>query len=170
MLRKQFHHLFYYPFTINLTLQPIGVIFINNWAMPIKEVVVIHCYLDQRCVTVNSLRDGIVLWELHHHCSNDYNDHNAFKIIIFLRSRSLPLLLKPDWSQSKHETRNTGHGYPNSVQCIVTTNSLGDGIVLWELQRQECQQRVCQHTDVVQTCQAGLWLLIIKWKMVKFTG
>ena len=96
--------------------------------MPIKEVVVIDCYLDQRCVTVNLLRDGIVLWELHHHCS----------------------------SQSKHETRNTGHGYPNSVQCIVTTNSLRDGIVLWELQRQECQQRVCQHTDVVQTCQAGL--------------
>ena len=61
--------------------------------MPIKEVVVIHCYLDQRCVTVNSLRDGIVLWELHHHFSND---HNALKIIIFLRSRSLPLLLKPE--------------------------------------------------------------------------
>ena len=64
--------------------------------MPIKEVVVIDCYLDQRCVTVNSLRDGIVLWELHHHCSNDSNNHNAFKIIIFLRSRSLPLLLKPE--------------------------------------------------------------------------
>ena len=38
--------------------------------MPIEEVVTIHCYLGQRCVTVNSLRDGIVLWELHHHCSS----------------------------------------------------------------------------------------------------
>ena len=37
--------------------------------MSIEEVVTIHFYLDQRCVTVNSLRDGIVLWELHHHCS-----------------------------------------------------------------------------------------------------
>ena len=115
MLSKQFHHLFYYPFTINLTLQPIGVIFINNWAMPIKEVVVIHCYLDQRCVTVNSLRDGIILWELHHHCSNDSNDYNAFKIIIFLRSRSLPLLLKPEWSQSKHETQDMGIRIPFNV-------------------------------------------------------
>ena len=36
--------------------------------MPVEVVVTIHCYLDQRCVTVNSLRDGIVLWELH--CSS----------------------------------------------------------------------------------------------------
>ena len=52
----------------------------------------------------------------------------------------------------------------------MTRNSLGDGIVLWELQEQECQQRVCQHTDVVQTGQAGCMLLILQWKMVKFEG
>ena len=37
----------------------------------------------------------------------------------------------------------------------VTTNSSRDGIVLWELQEQKCQQHVCQHTDVVHTGQAG---------------
>ena len=52
----------------------------------------------------------------------------------------------------------------------VTTNSLGDGIVSWELQEQKCQQRVYQHTDVVQTGQVGLMVLILRWKMVKFKG
>ena len=58
----------------------------------------------------------------------------------------------------------------NPVQCIVTTYSMRDGIVLWELQEQKCQQRVCQHTDVAQTGQAGWMVLIQQWKMVKFTG
>ena len=56
------------------------------------------------------------------------------------------------------------------VQCFVTTNSLSDGIVLWELQELKCQQRVCQHTNVVQTGQAGWMVLIQQWKMEKFTG
>ena len=54
------------------------------------------------------------------------------------------------------------------IQFCVTTNSLRDGIVLWELQEQKCQQRVCQHTDVVQPGQAGWMVLILQWKMVKF--
>ena len=52
----------------------------------------------------------------------------------------------------------------------VTTNSLGDGIVLWELQEQKCQQRVYQHTDVVQTGQVGWMVFILRWKMMKFKG
>ena len=54
------------------------------------------------------------------------------------------------------------------VQTYVTTHSLRDGIVLWELQEQKCQQRVCQHTDVVQTGQAGWMVLILQWMMMKF--
>ena len=42
-----------------------------------------------------------------------------------------------------------------TVQGFVTVHSLRDGIVWWELQEQKCQQRVCQHSDVVQTGQAG---------------
>ena len=57
-----------------------------------------------------------------------------------------------------------------SVQTCVTTNSLWDGIVLWELQEQKCQQRVCQHSDVVHPGQAGLMVLILQWRMVKFFG
>ena len=56
------------------------------------------------------------------------------------------------------------------VQRFVTTNPLSDGIVLWELQELKCQQRVCQHTNVVQTGQAGWMVLIQQWKMVKFPG
>ena len=56
------------------------------------------------------------------------------------------------------------------VQSYVTTHSLRDGIVLWELQEQKCQQRVCQPSDVVQTGQAGWLVLILQWKMVKFLG
>ena len=56
------------------------------------------------------------------------------------------------------------------IQCYVTTHSLRDGIVLWELQEQKCQQRVCQPTDVVQTGQAGWMVLILQWKMMKFLG
>ena len=56
------------------------------------------------------------------------------------------------------------------VQSCVTENSSGDGIVLWELQEQKCQQRACQQTDVVQTGQAGWKVLILQWKMVKFKG
>ena len=52
----------------------------------------------------------------------------------------------------------------------MTTNSLRNGIVLREMQEQKCQQRVCQHTDVVQTGQAGWMVLILQWKMVKFEG
>ena len=54
------------------------------------------------------------------------------------------------------------------VQYFVTTNSLWDGTVLWELQELKCQQRVCQHTDVVQTGQAGWMVLILQWMMMKF--
>ena len=52
----------------------------------------------------------------------------------------------------------------------VTINSLRDGIVLRELQGQKCQQRVCQHTDVVQSGQAGWMVLNLQWKRVKFSG
>ena len=52
--------------------------------------------------------------------------------------------------------------------CCVTANSLRDGIVLWELQEQKCQQRVCQDIDVVQSGQVGWMMLILQWKMVKF--
>ena len=55
-------------------------------------------------------------------------------------------------------------------QRCVTTYSPRDGIVLWEMQEQKCQQRVCQHIDVVQTGQAGWMVLSLKWKMVKFAG
>ena len=54
------------------------------------------------------------------------------------------------------------------MQYCVTNNSLGNGIVLWELQEQKCQQRVCQQTDVVQSGQDGWILLILQWKMVEF--
>ena len=54
------------------------------------------------------------------------------------------------------------------VQGYVTTHSLRDGIVLWELQEQKCQQRVCQPSDVVQTGQAGWMVLILQWMMMKF--
>ena len=50
----------------------------------------------------------------------------------------------------------------------MTTYSPRDGIVLWELQEQKCQQRVCQHSDVVQPGQAGWIVLILRYKMVKF--
>ena len=55
------------------------------------------------------------------------------------------------------------------VQSYVTTHSLRDGIVLWELQEQKCQQRVYQPTDVVQTGQAGWMVLILQWMMMKFS-
>ena len=57
-----------------------------------------------------------------------------------------------------------------AIQIPATENSLRDGIVLWELQERKCQQRVCQHSDVVHTCQVGWKVLILQWKMVKFTG
>ena len=47
------------------------------------------------------------------------------------------------------------------------TATLRDGIVLWEMLDQKCQQRVCQHTGVVQSGQAGWMMLILYWKMVK---
>ena len=53
-------------------------------------------------------------------------------------------------------------------QGCVTTTSMRDGIVLWEMLDQKCQQRVCQHSDVGQTGQAGCLVLILHWKMVKF--
>ena len=60
--------------------------------MPIEEVVILYCYLDQRRVTVNSLTDS--------------NNYNALKMIIFLCSRSLPSLLQPERSQSKQKLQN----------------------------------------------------------------
>ena len=56
------------------------------------------------------------------------------------------------------------------VKGFVMTNSLRNGIVLWELREQKCQQRVCQLTDVVETGQAGWMVLILQWKMVKLSG
>ena len=55
------------------------------------------------------------------------------------------------------------------AQSCVTANSWQDGIVLWELLEQKCQQRVCQLTDVVQPSQAGWMVLILQWKMVTFS-
>ena len=52
----------------------------------------------------------------------------------------------------------------------MTANSLRDGIVLWGLLERKCQQRVCQHTDVVETGQVGWMILILQWKMVKLKG
>ena len=52
----------------------------------------------------------------------------------------------------------------------VTPYSPRDGIVLWELQEQKCQQHVCHPTDVVQTGQAGWMVLNLQWKRVKFSG
>ena len=52
----------------------------------------------------------------------------------------------------------------------MTTHSPRDGIALWELQEQKCQQHVCHDTDVVQTGQVGWMVLILQWKMVKFSG
>ena len=52
----------------------------------------------------------------------------------------------------------------------MTNHSLRDGIVLWELQEQKCQQRVCKHTDVVPIGQGGCLVLILQWKMVKLKG
>ena len=52
----------------------------------------------------------------------------------------------------------------------MTTYSPRDGIVLWELQEQNCPQLVCQHSDVVQTGQAGWMVLILQWEMVKLKG
>ena len=51
-------------------------------SVPIEEAVILYCYLDQRCVTVNSVTDS--------------NGYNALKMIIFLCSRSLRSLLKPE--------------------------------------------------------------------------
>ena len=48
-------------------------------------------------------------------------------------------------------------------------SSLRNGIALWELQEQKCPQQVCQHTDVVHTGQVGWMMLILQWKMVKFS-
>ena len=42
-----------------------------------------------------------------------------------------------------------------TADFCVTNISLRNGIVLWELQEQECQQHVCQHSAVVLTGQAG---------------
>ena len=58
----------------------------------------------------------------------------------------------------------------NLKKACVTTNSLGGGIVLWEMQEQKCQQHVCHYTDVVHACQAGWMVLILQWKMVKLKG
>ena len=52
----------------------------------------------------------------------------------------------------------------------VTTYSPRDGIVFKDTQEKKCQQRVCQHSGVVQTGQAGWIVLILQWKMVKFPG
>ena len=76
------------------------------------------------------------------------NNLNPFVIIISLCSRSLlSLQVMPI------EIEFTKHRYMD--QRLVTANSLWDDIVLWELQEQKCQQRVCQYSNVVQNSQAG---------------
>ena len=67
-------------------------------------------------------------------------------------------------------TENAPTLHRSLVHRFVTTNSLWDGIVLWGLQEQKCQQRVCQHLNVVQTGQAGWMVLILQWMMMKFPG
>ena len=59
--------------------------------------------------------------------------------------------------------------HPWEGNC-VTTSYLRDGIVLRELQGQKCLQRLCQHTDVVQTGQVGWMDLNQQWQMVKYIG
>ena len=71
------------------------------------------------------------------------------------------------WQSLTEEAINL---HPSVVLLSVTIYSLGDGIVLGELQEQKCQQHVCQHLDVAQTGQAGWRVLILQWKMVKFPG
>ena len=56
------------------------------------------------------------------------------------------------------------------AQSCVTNNSPRDGIDLWELQEQKCQQHVYQHLNVEQPTLAGWMVLILDWKMVKFSG
>ena len=55
------------------------------------------------------------------------------------------------------------------VQSCVIANSLRNGIALWELQEQKCQHHVCQQTDVEQNTQVGKTVVILQWRMVKFT-
>ena len=87
-------YIYRYRYTISVNFIKIRVICIKKWAMPIEEVVILYCYLDQRRVTVNSVTDS--------------NNYNALKMIIFLCSRSLPSLHKPEWSQSKQKLQNAG--------------------------------------------------------------
>ena len=129
--------------------------------MSIEEVVTIHFYLDQRYVTVNSLRDGIVLWELHHHCSTRQLLSTILMTIMLLKL-SFFFVVDPGhcYSNLSEANRNTKQRTWvfefRALYCDNQLAGMGDDILLWELQEQECQQRVCQHTDVVQTCQAGL--------------
>lgn len=53
--------------------------------------------------------------------------------------------------------------------CVIKVSER-DGIVLWELKEQKCQQRVWNHTTVAQTGLAGWMMLILQWKMVEFPG
>ena len=53
------------------------------------------------------------------------------------------------------------------MKIFVTIISLRDGIVLWEVLEQKCQQRVYQHSDAVQTGLVGCMVLILLWKMAK---
>ena len=63
---------------------------------------------------------------------------------------------------------NRESGYVTPLErSFVTPCYLWDGIVLRELQGQKCQQRVRQHSDVVQTGQVGWMVLILQWKMVR---
>ena len=54
------------------------------------------------------------------------------------------------------------------AQSCVTNNSPRDGIDLWELQEQKCQQHAYQHLNVEQPTLAGWMVLILDWKMVNF--
>ena len=95
--------------------------------------------------------------------SINFSNLSPFSIFIFI---SILAIITQTWVKPIETKITQLH---NLDQCYVTTNSLWDGIVLWEMLEQKCQQRVCQHTDVVQTGQAGWMVLILHWKMVKFT-
>lgn len=55
------------------------------------------------------------------------------------------------------------------LKSRATGNSM-DGIVLWELLEQKCQQHMWHLIDVVQSTLAGCMVLILLWNMVRLTG
>ena len=94
-----------------------------------------------------------------------FNCSTFFKIYIALFQPTHAIIMKA-WVMPLERAIT----WQSCTERCVTTNSLRDGIVLWELQEQKCQQRVWQHSDVVQPFQAGWLAFVLQWKMVKFKG